>query len=131
MRRKPAGLEPSYAAQFNDAWVVAAHATRPPYADQSVPFLVDLAGRADARILDLGCGSGELARRIAPSVHAITAIDCSDRMIALARALPGGDAPNVEWIVREVASPWVDRLQPLIAAFSTNRIMSLTIWSTN
>ena len=94
MRRKPAGLEPSYAAQFNDASVVAAFATRPPYADQSVTFLVDLAGRADARILDLGCGSGELARRIAPIVHAITAIDCSDRMIALARAPPGGDAAS-------------------------------------
>ena len=61
MRRKPAGLEPSYAAQFKDASVVAAYAMRPPYANQSVPFLVNLAGGADARILDLGCGSGELA----------------------------------------------------------------------
>ncbi len=66
------------------------------------PLLVELAGGADAHILDLGCGTGELARRLAPRVGAVTAVDHSDRMIARARTLPGGDASNLQWIVGRV-----------------------------
>ena len=53
-------------------------------------------------LLDLGCGSGELARRLAPDVEAITAIDQSPGMIAAARSLPGGDAANISWIAGRV-----------------------------
>lgn len=39
-----------------------------------------------SRVLDLGCGSGRIAKAIAPSVGAVVAIDCSERMAQLARA---------------------------------------------
>ena len=75
---------------------------RPPYPAGLDPLLIELAGGADAHILDLGCGTAELARRLAPRVRAITAVDHSANMIAQARALPGGDAPNMTWVVGRV-----------------------------
>ena len=102
MRPKPGGLNWSYGAQFNDPSVVAAYGARPPYADGAVSLIVGLAGGTNGHIFDMGCGTGELARRIAPKVRAVTAIDHSERMIAQARELPGGNAPNLEWIVGRV-----------------------------
>jgi SAM-dependent methyltransferase len=60
------------------------------------------AGGENGHILDLGCGTGEVARRASPDVQSITAIDRSARMIAEARQRAGGDAQNVEWIVGRV-----------------------------
>ena len=41
---------------------------------------------APATILDLGCGSGQLARHLPPSVQRLTGIDASSAMLALAEA---------------------------------------------
>jgi SAM-dependent methyltransferase len=98
-RAKPRGLERHHAEQFCDASIVEAYAARPPYPIGLDPLFVELAGGAGAHILDLGCGTGELARRLAPRVQAITAVDHSEPMIARARSLPGGAAPNLQWIV--------------------------------
>jgi SAM-dependent methyltransferase len=102
VRFKPRGLDRHYAEQFCDASIVEAYAARPPYPARLDPLLVELAGGADAHILDLGCGTGELTRRLAPRVRAITAVDQSARMIAQARSLPGGDAGNISWVVGRV-----------------------------
>ena len=40
-------------------------------------------------VLDLGCGSGRIAKAIAPKVGAVVAIDCSERMAQLAGAATG------------------------------------------
>lgn len=102
MRLKPRGLDHAYGAQFDDPSVVAAYGMRPPYADRAMSLIAGLAGGASGHIVDMGCGTGEVARRIAPSVRAVTAIDRSERMIRRARELPGGDAPNLEWIVGRI-----------------------------
>jgi 2-polyprenyl-3-methyl-5-hydroxy-6-metoxy-1,4-benzoquinol methylase len=102
MRPKPHGLEPKYAAQFQDESIVAAYGTRPPYPAELMPLILDHAGTPNPHILDLGCGTGELARRLASHTQAVTAIDHSERMIAQARALPGGNAANIAWIVGRV-----------------------------
>ncbi|MEO5823347.1 MAG: methyltransferase domain-containing protein [Vicinamibacteraceae bacterium] len=102
MRAKPRGLERQYAEQFCDPSVVDAYAQRPPYPAALDPLFVELAGGADARLLDLGCGTGDLSRRLASKVRSITAVDHSDGMIARARSLPGGDAPNIAWVVGRV-----------------------------
>jgi SAM-dependent methyltransferase len=98
LKPKPSGLDRRYAEQFGDPSVVASYAARPPYPDRLLYLIVELAVVPRPRILDLGCGLGELARRLAPSVGAITAIDHAPAMIAAARALPGGTASNITWI---------------------------------
>ncbi len=93
------GLGAEYAAQFDDPSVVAAYAARPPYPEALIDWIVAAAGLPPPRIVDLGCGTGELTRRLAPRTAAITAIDRSARMIDRARSLPGGDAPNITWVL--------------------------------
>jgi ubiquinone/menaquinone biosynthesis C-methylase UbiE len=41
-------------------------------------------------VLDLGCGSGRIAKAIAPKVAAVMAIDCSERMAQVTRAATRG-----------------------------------------
>ncbi len=98
MRPKPAHLGPQYAAQFQDAAIVAAYPTRPPYPAEMFERLRSLlVGPAVA--LDVGCGTGDIARRLAPLVERVDAVDISAGMIAAAQRLPGGDAPNLRWLL--------------------------------
>jgi SAM-dependent methyltransferase len=105
---KPAGLGPEYAAQFDDRSIVAAYDARPRYPDALISLTLDVAGAARPRLLDLGCGTGELTRRLAPHASAIVAVDRAPRMIAAARQAPGGDAPNITWIVGEAETIAID-----------------------
>jgi SAM-dependent methyltransferase len=106
---KPRHLGADYAAQFQDESVVRAYEHRPPYPAQLDSRLLELLGPGPIQLLDLGCGTGELARRIAPHVAAVTAIDQSASMIARARELPGGLHPRIEWKVGAVESYPFDR----------------------
>jgi len=107
MEPKPAHLGPAYAAQFQDEAVAAAYPARPPYPDEVFDILVELmVGAADAprSVLDLGCGTGDIARPLARRLAALTppglvdAVDQSQAMIAHGSTQPGGDAPNLTWI---------------------------------
>ncbi|HZD27010.1 MAG TPA: methyltransferase domain-containing protein [Alphaproteobacteria bacterium] len=56
--------------------------------------------RQGARALDLACGTGIVARRLAPVLGAdgaIVAVDISAEMLAKARALPAPDGAPIEW----------------------------------
>jgi SAM-dependent methyltransferase len=98
MRPKPAHLRPQYGAQFQDAAIVAAYPTRPPYpAEVFTRLRALLLGPAVA--LDAGCGTGDIARRLAPLVQRLDAVDISAPMIAAGQRLPGGDAANLRWLV--------------------------------
>lgn len=96
---KPKHLGPVYAAQFQDAAIVAAYPTRPPYPAEVCEILAVLITTEPRVALDVGCGTGDVARRLAPQMVRIDAVDVSSRMIAQGKALPGGDAPNLRWIV--------------------------------
>lgn len=50
-------------------------------------------------MLDIGCGTGFIARRFAPLVDRLDAVDISAAMIEEARRLPGGDHPSLTWFV--------------------------------
>jgi 2-polyprenyl-3-methyl-5-hydroxy-6-metoxy-1,4-benzoquinol methylase len=49
-----------------------------------------------ARVLDLGCGTGLLACRIAEQGFAVAGVDPAEGMLAVARSRPGGE--RVSWI---------------------------------
>lgn len=99
MRPKPKHLGPEYAAQFQDAAVVAAYPARPPYPAEVFEILTNLITRDPQAVLDVGCGTGDLARRLAPQVARVDAVDISWRMVERGKSLPGGDALNLHWIV--------------------------------
>ncbi|HZC07625.1 MAG TPA: class I SAM-dependent methyltransferase [Ktedonobacterales bacterium] len=95
---KPAHLGPAYAAQFQDAAVVAAYPTRPPYPAAVFDLLTSLV--VGPRVaLDAGCGTGDVARRLAPRIERMDAVDISAAMVAAGQRLPGGDAANLRWQV--------------------------------
>lgn len=115
MKPKPVHLRPEYGAQFQDAAIVAAYPTRPPYpAEVFTRLRALLVGPAVA--LDIGCGTGDVARRLAPLVERLDALDISPRMIAAGKQAPGGDAPNLRWMAAAVEDAPLDPPYGLIVA---------------
>ena len=97
MQRPPSWSEQNAAAfQLDD--VVEQYQLRAPYPSTLSPFLRDLALPAGGAVLELGCGTGTIARDLAPHVGRIDAVDCSHAMIERARTLRGGDHPAIRWI---------------------------------
>lgn len=99
MEPKPAHLGPSYAAQFQEPGVAEAYVHRPPYPAETFDVLEGLCVGPTRRILDLGAGTGDLARPLALRGFTVDAVDVSEPMIARGRTLPGGDAPRLRWRV--------------------------------
>ena len=60
-------------------------------------FLALVGGRADSRVLDLGCGTGRLTLALAAAGHRVTGIDPDAAAVAAARRKPGAD--GVVWVV--------------------------------
>ena len=98
LRPKPKHLAPEYGAQFQDRSVAAAYPSRPPYPAETFAVLSGLIADASLAVLDVGCGTGDIARRLAPLVERVDAVDVSAAMIAVGRRLPGGGASNLTWI---------------------------------
>jgi len=82
-------------AEAYERYLVPAMMAR--WADQ----LVDLAApAAGARVLDVGCGTGIVARRAAARVGPgarVTGLDLNDGMLAVARAAAAAIRPPIEW----------------------------------
>ena len=98
MNQKPSHLGFPYAEQFKDPSLVAVYHYRRPYPDEAINKLVALVKDSPRTILDVGCGTGDLARRLVHHVERVDAVDCSAPMIEKGRTLPGGDHPRLNWI---------------------------------
>ena len=79
--------------------MVSAYPARPAYPSAVIALLADLVHDTPRVVLDIGCGTGELARRLALLVDRVDAVDFSAGMLDLGRRLSGGDVPTVNWIV--------------------------------
>ena len=104
MPDKPKQWSAEYASIFQDASVVAAYQYRPTYPPELFTFLSRLIPTTTSprRVLDAGCGTGFIARFLAPLVEHIDAIDISDAMIEAAKLLDGGDHPAIRWITAPI-----------------------------
>jgi len=88
------------AQTFQLPGVAAAYRARPPYPPETIATLATLAGGGP--VLDLGAGEGALARPLSEHVTRVDAIEVSPAMVAAGSALPGGDRPNLRWIIEPV-----------------------------
>jgi ubiquinone/menaquinone biosynthesis C-methylase UbiE len=70
--------------------------------DWDYAFYAEQIGKQRRRVLDLGCGTGTFAFRLAAAGHEVVAVDPSPVMINNARRRSGSCA--VEWIVGDVTS---------------------------
>lgn len=113
---KPAHLGARYAAQFQDRAIVATYHCRPPYPAAAFPVLMGLVPASARAVLDAGCGTGDLARRLAPLVERIDAVDASVGMIAAGKTMPGGDMPSLRWLVGRVEDVPLDPPYGLVTA---------------
>jgi SAM-dependent methyltransferase len=82
---------------FTDKDVVRLYRNRSPYPDAVIEILRDLIVEPRV-VLDAGAGSGAIARRLAPFVERIDAVDPSRAMLQAGRALPGGDDQRIRWV---------------------------------
>src|SRR5581483_8631492 len=106
MKPKPGHLGLNYAMQFQDSSIVDVYHHRSPYTAEAIEHLVGLITNQPRTVLDVGCGTGDLARRLVERVERVDAVDFSQAMIAKGKTLPGGDHPRLNWIygrIEEVA----------------------------
>jgi len=90
------------AEAFSFPGVASAYRHRPPYPDEVFSLLTGLISETPRTVLDLGAGEGALARPLAALVDLVDAVDISAAMIEEGRQRPGGEAPNLRWIVGAV-----------------------------
>lgn len=99
MLPKPAHLADQYGAQFSDPAIAAAYRHRIPHPPQTFTILAGLMAPARGNLLDIGCGTGEIARGMLPFAERVDAVDISAPMIEVGKALPGGDDPRLHWVL--------------------------------
>ncbi|HWE63965.1 MAG TPA: class I SAM-dependent methyltransferase, partial [Chloroflexota bacterium] len=88
MIQKPRHFAFAYAAAFQERSVADAYRYRPPYPPAVFDVLLGLVNTQPRLILDVGCGTGNLARSLATTVERVDAVDCSLEMIEHGRRLP-------------------------------------------
>ena len=98
MKPKPAHLAPFYGALFEAESVARAYHTRPPYPPELFDTLLELQPEAPRAVLDLGCGTGDVALGLAGHVDRVDAVDASEAMLRVARARPGARHPSLRWV---------------------------------
>jgi ubiquinone/menaquinone biosynthesis C-methylase UbiE len=102
MKPKPGHLGLKYVEQFKDTSVVEVYHHRLPYAEEAINKLIALVIDEPRAILDVGCGTGDLARRLVSQVEHVDAVDFSSSMIDKGKTLPEGDNPKLNWIFGRV-----------------------------
>jgi len=116
MTARPAQLRPEIAARFGEEEVVAAYRYRPLYPPETFAILTALITDSPRVTLDVGCGSGNVARPLAQLVDRLDALDISPAMLAAGKELPGGDNPRLHWMLGRAEDAPLDPPYALITA---------------
>ena len=118
MSGRPGQFGFEYSSVFQDESVVRAYQYRPQYPAATFELLAELlpASCMPRAVLDAGCGTGFVARPLAPLVDRVDAVDFSGAALREGRRLPGGDYPGLRWIEGSIESADVDPPYCLITA---------------
>jgi len=95
---RPESHGEQYVARFADQSVVDRYHLRPTYPPETFELLNALILDEPRAVLDVGCGSGNVARPLAEYVERVDAVDRSFPMLQRARTLPGGDSLKIRWL---------------------------------
>jgi SAM-dependent methyltransferase len=99
---RPPGWHAQYASAFEEPTVAQAYAFRPPYPPAVFDILADLAPPGHRRVLDVGCGTGAIARHLPAFGFEVDAVDISAPMVERGMALPGGADARLHWQVAPI-----------------------------
>jgi ubiquinone/menaquinone biosynthesis C-methylase UbiE len=103
------------------AWYYARY--RPAYPDEVISLLrKKFSIDAGSRILDLGCGTGQISLQLAPYVSTIIAVDPQEEMLGEGvKAAAAGGVTNIAWLKGESGklrklAPWIGELNLTVIA---------------
>ncbi len=119
MQSEPRDARTFYADAFKDRRVVDAYRHRPPYPDEVFAILASLLVDKPRSVLDVGAGSGDLARHMVEFAQRVDAVDFSASMIEQGKRLPNGDHPHLRWIYAKVEEAPLSPPYALITAGSS------------
>jgi trans-aconitate methyltransferase len=98
MQPKPDFLGPHHAARFQDQSVVDRYHLRSTCPPETFRILAGLISDEPRAVLDVGCGTGDVARNLLDFVERIDAVDISLPMMEKGKRLPGGNSPKIRWL---------------------------------
>lgn len=87
-----------YASRFKNRSLAETYEFRPPYPEETYRILLSLLEESRGSVLDVGCGTGKIAGTLVEHVDSVDAVDFSQEMIRVGKALINGDHPNLRWI---------------------------------
>ncbi len=116
MPAKPKHLDREYAAVFGDRSVVDAYHYRPTYPPEVFQALSDLIAGEPRVVLDVGCGTGAVARHLVELVDRVDALDISEAMIETGKTLPQGGNTRLRWLLGAAEDAELDPPYALITA---------------
>lgn len=97
--QRPGYLNEENGARFGTTSVAQAYEFRLSYPPTLFDLLERLVVDEPRAVLDIGAGTGDIARELAGRGLRVDAVDMSAAMVARGRALPGGERPGLTWIV--------------------------------
>jgi trans-aconitate methyltransferase len=97
MKKQPEFLNERVASAFQERSVAKAYQYRPVYPAKTFEVLAGLLPKDNRTVLDIGCGTGLIARNLVSLVERVDAVDISTEMIAKGKSLPDGDHPKLHW----------------------------------
>src|SRR5258707_15413891 len=95
---KPDYLSNEHASRFQYKGVVDAYHLRPPYPTEVFDILLPLITDEPRAVLDIGCGTGDIARNLVGHVERVDAVDISHNMLEEAKRSPNGNNPHIRWV---------------------------------
>jgi len=116
MQPKPVHLHAAYAAQFEDECIAASYHTRPPYPPELFDILEGLLPPGKRRVLDLGCGTGDVALGLVGRVEALDAVECSAAMLRVAGTRPHARDTRLRWTLSSAEAFTFDGPYSLVVA---------------
>jgi ubiquinone/menaquinone biosynthesis C-methylase UbiE len=126
MQPKPEHFGPSFAEAFKDQRVVDAYRYRLPYPNETYDILAGLMTDEPRAVLDVGTGSGDIARHLVDVVSRVDAVDFSLPMMEMGKQLPNGIHPHLHWIYGKVEDV---PLTPPYALITAGSSIHWTEWS--